>query len=281
MVRINSLNTSFAVRQFEKMEAQNARTQRRLSSGEANVYASDNATAVGLSTRIRAQVLGIRDATLNAQQALSLMQTAEGGISDINDMLRRIHSLAAASANDTLTDADRGTFQIEVDQILAEVDREADTAAFNEIPLLNGNNRTLTFHVGPNQNETVSSPLITDVRTTTLGLNGLSVSTRADSETALDTVELAMNTIQGIRTDIAATSTRLETIIDLNSDLHLNQSAGLSRIADADMAGEMVENVKGQVLTSMAIGVISDANTENSRVGHLLAGTITESNSFI
>jgi len=259
----------------------NERTKRRLSSGDKNLYARDDASMSAIATKMRGQVNGVKDALYNAQQALTLVQTAEDGMNGVSDMVRRIHTLAVTSANDTLSDDTRATMQLEVDQILKEINRKADTVEFNNIKLLNGDNRKLIFHVGPNQDHVVSTNLIADMRTSALGLDGLSITTTANAESALDLTETAMNKISDTQTQISASGSRLESIINLNSSLGLSQSKGLSNISDADMAEEMVRDVREGILSNMSLNAISDSNTENGRVSSLLATTMTQSNLFL
>jgi flagellin len=221
---------------------------------------------------MRAQIRGLDQASRNAQDGISLVQTAEGGLSEIGNMVQRIRELGVQAANDTNEAEDRAKIQTEVDQLLSEIDAMAGRVEFNKKPILTGAYASdeLVFQVGANASQTV------DLKIEAMTLSGLELSainfaTSAASITAqLNALDTALGTIATQRAKLGAVQNRLEYTIkslDISSE---NLSASESRIRDTDMAKEMMNLTKANVLNQAATSMLAQANQNPQNVLSLL-----------
>ena len=224
----------------------------------------------------------LNQAQRNAQDSISLLQTAEGALNETHSILARMRELAVQSANDTLTTSDRLHIQDEVNQLLSEVDRIGNATQFNTIALFNaaatGGRAGLTFHVGANfetgnlANElqftigaaggnALASPVNGTINTNTLGVNGLDVSgSQAVANTAIATLDTAIEDISTFRGAIGAMQNRLASTINSLGVAAENTGAANSRIRDADVASAVSEMVRSQILQQSTMAVLAQAN---------------------
>ena len=247
----------------------------QLSSGLRINKAADDAAGLAVSEKLKNQVRGLNQAQRNAQDAVSLLQTAEGALNETHSILARMRELAVQSANDTLTNADRLHLQDEVNQLLSEVDRIAAATQFNSIPLLKGAGSPATsmqFHVGPNNVTTGSVDEITfslgnaGTGATDGGLaistlsTAQSLTTQSGANAAISVLDTAIESVSTRRGSIGAMQNRLQSTINSLGVASENTGAANSRIRDADVAQAVSEMVKNQILQQSTMAVLAQAN---------------------
>jgi len=267
----------------------------RLSSGLRINNAKDDAAGQAISNRMTAQIRGMTQAARNANDGISLVQTAEGNLKEINTNLQRIRELAVQAANDTNTDEDRASIQTEIGQRLAEINRIAKSASFNGKPLLDGKAGDMNFQVGAGTDSdkdviTVGSNSLIDATVGEaaekgLGLHGLSVTKKGMKDGAeaivgkttaeiqkdvIEKVDIALNRVDEARSNLGAVQNRFEsTINNLNNTIN-NLSASRSRIEDADYAVEVSNMTRAQILQQAGTSVLAQANQVPQTVLSLL-----------
>ncbi len=245
----------------------------RLSSGLRINRAADDAAGLAISEKLRAQTNGLNQATSNAQDAISLVQTAEGALNETHSILQRMRTLAVQSANDTNTDDDRASIQKEISQLNGELDRIASNTEFNGQKLLDGTGGTagsFSFQIGANSGQTTTVDLSANRDSTTLGVDVLDVSTSAGAATALTTIDAAIKTVSDGRADLGAVQNRLQHTINSLSVAAENSAAAESRIRDTDMAKEMSSFTKSQILSQAGVSMLAQANAASQSVLKLL-----------
>lgn len=231
----------------------------RLASGLRINKAADDAAGLALSERIRTQVNGLEAAQRNAQDGLSVVQIAEGGLSGIADMIQRIRTLAIQAASDQFTTADRALIQVEVGELLSEIDRQASVTKFGETQLLKGS--SLTIQVGANKGETLTINFGASTSTTSLGINGLDISvSRAAAASALTALDSALDTLISRRATLGAAANRLERAVTFIGVSRENQAAADSRLRELDFADEIVKFTRDQILQQTGVAALSQAN---------------------
>lgn len=274
------INTNVAAinahRNLNFNNTQMGKTMEKLSSGYRINRAADDAAGLAVSEKMRFQINGYNQAMRNAQDGISLIQTAEGALTEVHAMLQRLNVLANQAANGTLNESDRGQLQLEVDELLKEIDNIANGTKFNGIELLN-NTKTLTFQVGYEASTTISITLA-DLQVAQLGLTDLKISEtntgdedgQANAQAALATIENAINTVSSQRAKFGAVQNRLEhTINNLGVNAE-NLAASESRIRNADMAKEMTEFTRNQILVQAGTAMLAQANAVPQNVLRLL-----------
>ncbi len=246
---------------------------RRLASALRINSAADDAAGFAVAQRLETQSRGFDQAARNVQDAASVNQIAEGGISTVADNLQRVRELAVQSANGTLNDSDRSLLQKEVTEIKAEIDRFAPTVSFNGQPLLDGTFAAgatdFQVQAGPNKDETISVNFDA-VSTTALGVNNVDVSTQAGASSALDSIDTALNTLAGSTSKIGANSNRLGRVSDFIGISRENSLAAQSRIQDANFAEEIVGLTLAQVRQQAGTASLVQANLAPQSVLSLL-----------
>ncbi|MEG6573090.1 flagellin [Caldibacillus debilis] len=255
---ISALNT---YRQLSFNNTQTAKNLEKLSSGYRINRAGDDAAGLAISEKMRGQIRGLEMATKNAQDGISLIQTAEGALNETHAILQRIRELAVQSANDTNTDNDRAELQKEVDQLLQEIDRIANTTQFNTKNLLDGSlsGSGLIFHIGANQDQNVTLT-ISSMRASGLGVSGIDISSQSGANNAITTIDNAIDKVSSERAKLGAMQNRLEHTINNLGAAAENLTAAESRIRDVDMAKEMMEFTKNSILTQAAQAMLAQAN---------------------
>jgi len=261
------------------------RDMERLSSGERINRAGDDASGLAVSEKMRSQIRGLNQASRNASDGISFIQTTEGYLQETTDIMQRIRELAVQASNGIYTDEDRMQIQVEVSQLVSEVDRIASHAQFNGMNMLTGRfakatgENTVTasmwFHIGANMDQR-TQVFIGTMTATALGIRELgseqimSIAAPDDANRAIGTIDAALQKINKQRADLGAYQNRLNyTIAGINIGAE-NLQASESRIRDTDMASQMVEFTKNQVLTQAGTAMLAQANAQSQNVLSLL-----------
>jgi len=232
----------------------------KLSSGYRITKAGDDAAGLGISENLRAQIRSAAQAQRNAFDGVSVIQTAEGSLNEISNILIRMRELAMQSASDGVGATERGYIDTEFQALIEEIDRIAATAEFNGTALLDGT-AVLDFQVGirntANDRITVT---IGAADTTTLGVDVAAVDTKANAQTALGLIDTGIVAVSTLRADLGALGNRLNSTIANLGVQHENLSAANSRIRDVDVASETSALTKAQILMQAGVGVLAQAN---------------------
>ncbi len=241
----------------------------RLSSGLRIATAADDAAGLGISERMRAQIRSLTVASRNAQDGISLVQTADGALAEVDGNLIRMRELAVQAANGTLSSVDRAALDTEFQALTQEIARVAGQTSFNGVQLLDGSSAALALQVGAQAGQTISVAL-GDVTTTQLGLNGLSVASTGGAQSALAALDAALDDVTSARGVFGATQNRLESSIRSILSSRDNLAAAESRIRDVDMALETADLLRNQILQQSAISVLAQANAQPQLVLQLI-----------
>ena len=229
-----------------------AKSMERLSSGYRINRAADDAAGLAISERMRSQINGLSQANRNIQDGVSLVQTAEGNLDEVHSMLQRVRELAVQYKNGTLSSNDQAAIQTEVNQLASEIERIGTSAKFNGITLL-ANSGLVTFQVGVNDAETIS------VSTISLG-SVLGTFTSLGNSTAISAIDAAIGAVSSARATFGAVQNRLEHAMASTQVYQENLTAAESRVRDVDMASEMVELTKNQILQQAGTSMLAQAN---------------------
>ncbi len=241
----------------------------KLSSGYRINRAGDDAAGLAISENLRAQIRGLKQANRNAQDGISLIQVAEGGLNEVSSILIRLRELAVQAASDTIGPVERQFLNVEYDQLVSEIDRIADGTEFNGTPLLSGTGSILDFQIGtrndPNIDRLSFDASKADSNSAALGVNLTSVADKASAQNSLAAIDEAIVSVSAMRADFGAIQNRLQsTIGNLNVSLE-NLAAANSRVRDVDIAEETASFTKNNILTQAGVSVLSQANqTANS-----------------
>ena len=230
----------------------------RLASGLRINSARDDAAGLAIAEGFRSQVLGTATAQRNAQDGISLVQTAEGSLSETTSILQRMRELAVQSANGTNTDTNRLALNNEVEQLLAQIDDIAFDTSFNGLRVLSGN-QSVTLQTGAQSGETLVIA-VTGANTRDLLVSGVRVSSMAGSVKALSTLDSAIKSVTTLRSTFGAFQNRLEFTINTLAIQEENAAASQSAIRDADIARETIAFTRSQILVSAGTSVLAQAN---------------------
>ena len=231
----------------------------RLSSGLRIANASDDAAGLGISERMRSQVRSLAVAGRNAQDGVSLTQTAEGAMQEVSNNLNRMRELAIQGANGTLTTADRATLDVEYQELIAEIDRIASQTSFNGVALLNSTNTT-GIQVGAAAGDTITITF-SDVTAATLGLTG-DVTSAANATTELTTVDAAITAVSNARGSFGSVQNRMQSSIASIANARENLAAAESRIRDVDVAFETADLARNTIMQQAATSILAQANLQ-------------------
>lgn len=256
---VSSLN---AQRNLASTEGMLGDSLAKLSSGYRITKAGDDAAGLGISSNLGAQIRSYNQAARNASDGMSLIQTAEGALNETTNILTRLRELSMQSASDGVSNTERSYIQAEVNNLVTELDRIANSSEYNGVALLNGSTPTLTFqvgirNVGANDRITVTSVSATN---SALGTSGLGISTAADAQAALATIDAAIQSVSAGRATLGAAGNRLTTVSNTIRTSSENISAANSRIKDVDVAEETSALSRAQILVQAGISVLSQAN---------------------
>jgi flagellin len=269
VVRTNVMGIN-ANRQLNMNNSAVSKSLEKLSSGFRINRAGDDASGLAISEKMKAQIKGLEQASANAQDAISLVQTAEGATTEIHNMLNRMVELATKSANGTYdTDVDREAIQAEVDSLLAEVDRITESTNFNGTTLLDGTMTQLVLQIGAEQSDKITVA-VEALDAAGLSIDNLKVDSVTAANAAIQTVKTAINTVSTQRANLGAIQNRLEYTVNNLDTTAENMTAANSRIRDTDMAKEMMNYTKMNVLTQAAQAMLAQANQQPQSVLQLL-----------
>jgi flagellin len=268
MVINHNLSAMNAHRQMGINTDAQAKATEKLSSGQKINRAGDDAAGLAISEKMRSQIRGLDQGSTNAQDGISLVQTAEGALTETHAMLQRLKTLAVQSSNGTEQDSDRQLIQKEVSQLTSEITRIASQTTFNGKNVLNTAS-TVDFQVGNKSGQKISIAMQT-MTAKALSLSGLSLSTQTAATSALATIDTAITTVSKHRATLGAVQNRLEHTITSTDNTSENLQAAESRIRDTDMAKEMMEYTKNKVLTQASQSMLAQANQAPNQVLSLL-----------
>ena len=285
MVINHNMSAMFAQRSQGIQDLNQQKSMEKLSSGMRINRAGDDASGLAVSEKMRSQIRGLNQASTNAENGLSFIQTTEGYLQETTDIVQRIRELAVQSSNGIYSDEDRMQIQVEVSSLIAEVDRIASAAQFNGMNMLTGRfarptgenvvTASMWFHIGANMDQR-TQVYIGTMSAMALGLRNvgdesiMSLSAPDDANRAIGTLDEALKKINKQRADLGAYQNRLEMTVkglDIGAE---NLQASESRIRDTDMAGEMVEFTKDQVLSQAGTAMLAQANQSSQNVLSLL-----------
>lgn len=248
-----------------------AKSTEKLSSGYKINRAGDNAAGLTISEKMRGQIRGLNQASTNAQDGISLIQTAEGALNETQSILQRMRELTVQAANDTNVTADRTAIQDELKALTSEVDRIADETQFNTMELLDGNFKGKNLQVGANSDQVIALE-IDDMHATALNVNTVAdnVADHTKATAQIDVVQGALDLVSTQRSKLGALQNRLEHTIANADNTAENLQAAESRIRDVDMAKEMVNFSKDTILQQAAQSMLAQANQSTQGVLALL-----------
>ena len=268
----HNLNAMNSLRQLGANNTNTGKNLEKLSSGFRINRAGDDAAGLAISEKMRAQINGLEMATKNAEDGISLIQTAEGGLNETHAILQRMRELAVQAANGTNQDDDLQSIQDEIDALSDEIDRIGDSTKFNGIDLLNGGSMAsdgIDFQIGANNEDFESVNLtIASMKASDLDVNAIDVTT--DALGALDDIDDAIAGVSAARAGLGAMQNRLEHTINNLGVTSENLTAAESRIRDVDMAKEMMQYTKNNILTQAAQAMLAQANMQPQGVLQLL-----------
>lgn len=242
------------------------RAMARLSSGNRINKASDDAAGLAISENLKAQIRGNKQANRNAQDGISLIQTAEGSLGEVGNMLIRLRELGVQAASDTIGDKERSLANVEYAQLLEEIDRITGSTEFNGTPLLSGTGGTLDFQIGvknsPDFDRISFDAAAADAGTMALGLNLSNVLDKTSAQESLSQVDFAISYVNQLRAGFGAIQNRLNSTVENLQTSVENLSAANSRIRDADIADESTELSKQNILLQAGTSVLAQANQQ-------------------
>jgi flagellin len=263
---ISALNTH---RNLSFNNTQASKNLEKLSSGYKINRAGDDAAGLAISEKMRGQIRGLDMAQKNAQDGISLIQTAEGALNETHSILNRMRELAVQAANDTNQAADVTKINDEIKELTAEISRIAKNTQFNNMNLLDGTFTGKKIHIGSNQSQDITVA-ISGMTATSLTIQSLTISNNASANTALGAIDKAISAVSTQRSLLGATQNRLEhTINNLGASTE-NLTAAESRIRDTDMAKEMMGFTKNNILMQAAQSMLAQANQQPQGVLQLL-----------
>lgn len=232
----------------------------KLSSGYRINKASDDAAGLAISEEMRSDIRSLKQATRNASDAISLIQTSEASMGEVTNMLARMRELAMQAASDGINNTQRGYVDQEVDEMLAEIDRIASVAEYNGIPLLDGT-LSATFQIGLDSGDTINVAVGTNLNTTGLGVSTVDLSSQTGADAALASVDSAIESIASLRASLGAKENRIVTVqSNLAASTEALQASN-ARIREVDVASEMAAFTKNQILVQASTSMLAQANS--------------------
>lgn len=276
-VRINTnIDALTAYRNLTTTQTSMSQSVERLSSGLRINKAADDAAGLAISQGLTSQINGLGQAQRNAQDGINVVQTADGALNETQAILQRMRTLAVQSSNDSNDTASRTDIQTEVTQLNAELDRISSTTSFNGVNLLDGTAGTagvMQFQVGANGGG--ANAIAVDLTTaksdsTTLGVNAVDLSTQANASTAIGTIDTAIQTVSTARATLGAYQNRFQHTINNLAVTQQNLQASNSSIQDTDMAAEMSNYTRTQILSQAGTSMLKQANQAAQSVLSLL-----------
>jgi flagellin len=266
-LRINTNIEAFdAHRQLAATDDMIAQSMERLSSGKRINRAADDAAGLAITEKLQGQVTGLEQAQRNAQDAVSLVQTAEGSLQEVHSMLQRVRELAVEYQNGTLSSSDKAAIQSEVDMLASEIERIGESAQFNGISLLSSQ-ATITFQVGAMDGEVISVTMISLGQGVAPGIFDFATGGQLISQ-----IDAAIDNVSAERSQFGAVENRLNDTLSNLAIYDENLQSSESRISDVDMASEMSNFTKLQILEQSGTAMLAQANQLPQTVLQLLKG---------
>jgi flagellin len=271
MVVQHNMRAMNSNRQLGLTTAAQAKSTEKLSSGYRVNRAADDAAGLAISEKMRRQVKGLTQASRNAQDGISAVQTAEGALTEVHDMLQRMNVLANQAANGTNTTVDREYLDAEFSALKSEINRIADTTTFNEKGLLNGSFKDgVQLQVGAESGNVISLT-INKMNASGIGIQAdTKISSQTSATNALNTIKSALASVSKQRSDLGAIQNRLEHTINNLDNVVENTTAAESQIRDTDMATEMVAYSNNNILAQAGTSMLAQSNQANQSVLSLL-----------
>jgi flagellin len=263
---LTAMNTN---RQLATVTGAQSKSTEKLSSGYRINRAGDDAAGLTISEKMRSQIKSLDKASANAQDGISLIQTAEGALNETHSILQRMNELATQAANDTNTSADRTAISAEITQLTSEIDRIQSTTQFNKTNLLDGNFTNKNLQIGALEGQSITIS-ISKMDATSLGLGSITVDSFANAGSAMTLIKDAIDQVSTQRSSLGALQNRLEHTINNLDTTSENTQAAESRIRDVDMAKEMVQYSKNNILSQAGQSMLAQANKSTQGVLSLL-----------
>jgi flagellin len=262
-LRVNTNTSSInAQRNLASVTERLSGNFRRLSTGLRISTAADDAAGLAISERLRSQVRSLEQAKRNANDGISMVQTAEGGLNEVSSILTRLRELAIQSANGSVSGQDRETLDEEFQSLVNEINRIGRSTEFNGVKLLDGSSSAVSFQVGIGTNasiDTISVSLSASL-STSLSLNSLDIGSGGDTSTAISRIDSAITSVSSLRGSLGAVQNRLGSTINNLAIQVENLSAAESRIRDVDVAYETAQLTRNSILQQASIAVLAQAN---------------------
>jgi flagellin len=243
-----------------------AKTLNKLSSGTRIVRSADDAAGLAISEKMKASIRSTNQAERNANDGISMIQTAEGGLSEIGNVLVRMRELSIQSASDTVGDAERKFTDLEYQNLKQEMERISQVTEFNGKKLLNGEGDKYDFQIGVNnddfQDRISFDTQVLNSSISNMGVDGLGVSSKQDAQSGLESLDSAIQMVSGQRAELGAKQNRLTSTINNLQITSENLTAANSRIRDTDFAAETAKNTKLNILTNAGTSVLAQSNSQ-------------------
>jgi flagellin len=273
--RINTnISSLSAQRSLGKSNAASQSTLAKLSSGTRITKSADDAAGLAISEKLKATIRSSQQADRNANDGISMVQTAEGGLDEVSSMLTRLRELSIQSASDTVGDTERSFTDMEYQNLKQEIERISQVTEFNGTKLLDGSADKLDFQIGVNnddfQDRISYDAQLTNSSTESLGIDGIGVSSKEGAQESLATLDSAIENISGQRANLGALQNRLvSTSNNLQTSVE-NLSAANSRIRDVDYAQASADNAKNNILNQAGTSVLAQANAQGQNALRLI-----------
>lgn len=263
-----------AQKSLGKVTAREGEISQSLATGSRINKSADDAAGLAISEKLKANIRSEQQANRNANDGISMLQVAEGGLEETSNILTRLRELSIQSASDTVGDTERGFTDKEYQQLKSEIQRISETTSFNGTKLLDGSSDTLEFQIGANedafQNRIAYNAGDAQAGLDALGIDGIDVTSKEGAQSSLERIDEAMTSISGYRANLGALQNRLQTTsANLETSVE-NQSAANSRIRDVDFAQATAEKASNQVLKSAGTAVLSQANASGQAALRLI-----------
>ena len=277
-LRINTnVPALIAQRNLRNTRASLDTTLERLSSGSRINHAGDDAAGLAISEGLRAQIRGLGQAERNSQDGISLVQVAEGAMSEVSNILIRLRELGVQASSDTVGPTERGFLNLEFTQLLQEVDRIAKSTVYNNVPLLDGSAQAFEIQIGTSNNPLTDRVRLfdsgaADVSVVALGMNLSDVADKVSAQNSLASIDQAISSVTSMRAEFGALQNRLQSVINNIQISKENMASANSRIRDADVAEESTSLTRNQILMQSGVSVLGQANTTIKTALNLLGG---------
>jgi len=262
------ISTNIASQQVQKnLKEVSKETQsslEKLSSGKRITKSADDAAGLAIATNLEAQTKGLRQASRNANDGISMVQVAEGGLNEVSNILTRMRELTIQASSDTVGDKERGFLDLEYQQLSSEVDRISDSTTFNGTNLLNGESDTLDFHVGAfagDQNRISFDASAANSTTDSIGIDGTGVGGKDDALASIESIDEAIDTVSGQRANLGAIQSRLTSTVSNLEVQAVNQDNARSIIQDVDVASETAALTSNKILKQAGVSTLAQANS--------------------